>query len=116
MSNNKLLKGNIMEINCLLETPQNVQTMIRAIKKYVSKDFTILLTIEGTVDELHSKVGQACSNGSDFLTKMSEIIQDEEDPLIYVFMGKMILNELMPSKYFIKSEIDKIVYEIRSAE
>lgn len=103
-----------MEISCLCDTPQNVKAIIKAIKKYVACEFKILLTTDLAMDVFHSKIGEACSNDSDFLTKMSEILQDEEDPLIYVFMGKMILNELIPDTYFIKCHADKTVYEIRS--
>lgn len=117
----KLLKGSILELIVDMEQDSEVLQLLRLIRKFDPiKSHKIMITVKPSLEEFNIKLGEVIAGQTKFkmdIPKDVFMLGDDSDiGEMYGMIGAVTLNTYITKTFFIKSEVDQKVYEMRGED
>lgn len=108
--------SNYLDIKLDYASDKDYLRLLELLKIMVNRKEPIVIHIKSELEKFFNDLGLACAEEVQMGHLLEKHMTAEQDTLLYAFLGKMILDTYITETYFIKSESDKVVYEIKGVK
>lgn len=113
-----LLKGSILELVVDMEQDSEILQLLRLVRKFDPiKSHKIMITVKPSLQDFNVRLGEVITSQTKFKMDIPKDVftlgDDSDISEMYGMIGAVTLNTYITKTFFVKSEADQKVYEMR---
>lgn len=111
----QMIEVGIMELKVDVDSDKDLKLLVGRIKRafYNEKDIKFYISVASTMGEFQTKLGEMIYNNTELGIEIPVEFTEYTDSMMYLLIGRMVLDTYITNTYWIKSDAEKKVYEIR---
>lgn len=102
-----------MKIEGKLSSSKDLEVLISNLTTAKATGATVTLMIDKDYDDFCSDIGRYAVKSEKYQKQLEQYFLNEDDEKIYLFIGRMLLDELIPSTYYVRDDRNLVVYTIK---